>query len=90
MCAFFRARAIYRTAMAAAAAAADFQVSEQMLEHRPVVGLAGADEHHQRSSTTVDEVVNLAGQTASGAADAMVRRLDRQIRVIRPSPLCHG
>ena len=61
-----------------------------MLEHRGVVGLAGADQHHQRSSRAVDEVVDLAGQPAAGTANAVVRRLDAQIRVIRPSPLCGG
>jgi hypothetical protein len=61
-----------------------------MLEHGAIVGLAGADEHHQRPSAPVDEVMNLAGQAATGTADAVVRRLDVQIRVIRPSPLCGG
>lgn len=74
---------------AATAAAVHFQVREQMLEHRSVVGLAGAHEHHQRSSAAVNEMVNLAGQPAAGAANPVVRRLDRQIRAIRPSPLCH-
>jgi hypothetical protein len=54
------------------------------------MGLARAYQHHQRSSAAVDEVMDLAGQAAAGAANAVVRRLDRQIRVIRPSPLCGG
>ena len=58
-----------------------------MLEDWGVVGLAGRDQHYQRPSDTVDEVVNLAGQSAAGAADAVVRRLDAGIVVIRPSPL---
>jgi hypothetical protein len=74
----------------ATAATVDFQVRKQMLQHGAVVGLAGAHEHYQRSSSSVDEVMNLAGQPAAGAANAVVRRLARQIRVIRPSPLCHG
>jgi hypothetical protein len=65
-------------------------VAEQMLEHRTVMFLASTDEHHQGSSAAVDEVMSLAGQPAAGAANAVVRRLARQIRVIRPSPLCHG
>jgi hypothetical protein len=72
------------------AAAIHFQVCEQMLEHRSVMGLARAYEHHQRSSAAVDKVMDLAGQSTAGAANAVVRRLDRQIRVIRPSPPCRG
>ena len=71
-------------------AAVDFQIPEQMLKHRAVMRLAGTDEHHKWPSVPVDEVVNLAGETAAGAANAVVRRLDAQIRVIRPSPLCHA
>jgi hypothetical protein len=52
--------------------------------------LAGTDEHHQWPSVPVDEMVNLAGETTARAANAVVRRLDGQIRVIRPSPLCHA
>jgi hypothetical protein len=65
-------------------------VREQMLQHRAIVGLPGTDEHYQRPSSPVDEVMNLAGQPAAGATNTVVRRLARQIRVIRPSPLCHG
>jgi hypothetical protein len=61
-----------------------------MLEHRAVVGVTGPDEHHQRSPASVDEVVNLAGQPATGTANTVIRRLVEQIRVIRPSPLCGG
>ena len=61
-----------------------------MLEHGSIVGLAGADEHHQRPSAPVDEVMNLAGQATKGTANAVVRRLDAGIVVIRPSPLCGG
>ncbi|OFJ50314.1 hypothetical protein BEL07_28995 [Mycolicibacterium grossiae] len=71
-------------------AALGFQVGEQMLQNRSVVGLASAHEHDQRSSVAVDEVMDLAGQSAAGAANAVVRRLAGQICVIRPSPLCHG
>jgi len=61
-----------------------------MLEDRSVVGLPGGDQHDQGPSRTIDEMVNLAGQTAAGAAYRVVRRLDAWIRVIRPSPLCGG
>lgn len=71
-------------------AALNFEVSEQMLQDRSVTCLAGAHEHHQRTSVAVDEVMDLAGQSAARAANAVVRRLARQIRVIRPSPLCRG
>lgn len=67
----------------------DCQVCEQMLQHRAIVGLTGTDEHDQGSSASVDEVMNLAGQPATGTANAVVTRLAGQIRVIRPSPLCH-
>lgn len=58
-----------------------------MLEDGCVIGLAGGDQHDQGSAGTVDEVMDLGGQPASGAANAVVRRLDARIRVIRPSPL---
>ncbi|MGY4646372.1 hypothetical protein ACVWWN_000168 [Mycobacterium sp. URHB0021] len=74
----------------ATAVMVDFQVRKQMLQHGAVVGLAGAHEHYQRSSSSVDEVMNLAGQPAAGAANAMVRRRAGQIRVIRPSPGAAG
>lgn len=61
-----------------------------MLKHRAIVGLPSPDEHHQRPSVAVDKVMNLAGQPAAGTPNAMVRRLDQQILVIRPSPLCRG
>jgi hypothetical protein len=38
----------------------------------------------------VDDLVDLAGQPTAGATDSVVRRLDGQILVIRPSPLCGG
>lgn len=61
-----------------------------MLEDWPVVGLTSADKYHQRTALTVDKVMDLAGQPAARAANAVVRRLDAKIRVIRPSPLCRG
>jgi len=58
-----------------------------MVEDRCVVGLARGDQHDQRSACSIDEVMNLGGQAATGTADAVVRRLDAGIRVIPPSPL---
>jgi hypothetical protein len=63
---------------------------EQMLQHGAVVGLASAHEHDQGPSAAIDEVMNFAGQSTAGAANTVIRRLARQIRVIRPSPLCRG
>ena len=68
----------------------DAQLRQQMREDWGVVGLAGRHQHDQRSAVAVDEVVDLGGQPAAGTADAVVRRLDARIRVIRPSPLCGG
>ncbi|OBG37013.1 hypothetical protein A5672_18675 [Mycobacterium alsense] len=66
------------------------QMCQQMLEHRIVSGLAGADEDHQGQPLAIDELVNLGAQPTAGTANAVVRRLDDQILVIRPSPLCGG
>jgi hypothetical protein len=54
------------------------------------MGLARTDKHHQRPAMAIDKLMNLAGQPATRTANAVVRRLDEQIRVIRPSPLCRG
>ncbi len=63
------------------------QVCQQMLQHRVVTGLAGADQDHHGQPLAIDELVNLGAQPSAGAANAVVRRLDDQILVIRPSPL---
>lgn len=63
---------------------------QQMLEHRVVAGLASTDEDHQGQPGTIDELVDLGAQPTAGAANAVVRRLDAEILVIRPSPLCGG
>jgi hypothetical protein len=70
--------------------ALDSEVREQMLEHRAIMGLSGADEYHQRPAAAIYEVMDLAGQPATGTANTVVRRFDEQTRVIRPSPLCRG
>lgn len=82
----------------------DTQVREQDREHRGVVRVAGADEDDQGPATTVDQLVDLRGQPAAGAADAVVNWLviqadealkqpltcqNRRIFVIRSCPLCH-
>lgn len=61
-----------------------------MLEDRIVTGLTGSHEDHQRPPGTVDELVDLGAQPATGTANAVVRRLGAEIPVIRPSPLCGG
>ena len=66
------------------------QVPQKVLEDGGVVGLAGRDQYHQGTSDAVDEVVNLAGQSAAGPTNAVVRRLDAGMVVVRPSPLCGG
>lgn len=71
-----------------ATAAPDFEMGEQMLEHRAVTSLAGADEGHQRPPGTVDKLMDFGAQPTARAANAVVRRLDAGIVVIRPSPLC--
>jgi len=63
---------------------------QQMLEHRIVACLASTDEDHQGQAGTIDELMDLGAQPAAGATNAVVRRLDAGIVVIRPSPLCGG
>lgn len=67
--------------------------------------MPGCDQNDQRSTTAVDELVDLGGQATTRAADGVMNRLvveaetrlrypptwgDGQILVIRPSPLCPG
>jgi len=59
-----------------------------MLKDGAIVAVAGRDQYHQRSPGAVDEVVDLAGQPATGTTNTVVRRLEAEILVIRPSPLC--
>lgn len=66
------------------------QMGHQIRKDRRVIGLARAEEHDQWSTLTVNEVMDLRAQPAAGAANTVIRRLDRQIRVIRPSPQCRG
>ncbi|AGP62390.1 hypothetical protein OEM_18730 [Mycobacterium intracellulare subsp. yongonense 05-1390] len=59
-----------------------------MLKDGAVVGLPGRNQNHQRAPGAVDEVMDLAGPAAAGTANTVVKRLDAEILVIRPSPLC--
>ena len=65
-------------------------MGQQVFKDRGIVGLLGRDQHHQWSPEAVDKVVDLAGQPTARTANAVVRRLDAEILVIRPSPLCGG
>ena len=60
---------------------------------RRVGGVAAGEHQPQRAAFAVGGEVDLAGHTASGAADRMVKRLgiaaaNEGIRVVRSSPLC--
>lgn len=59
-------------------------------EHRGVAGLAGADEHDQRQTAAVDEMVDLGRQATTGPADSVVRGFLAQIPVVRQVPPCAG
>jgi hypothetical protein len=57
-----------------------------MGEHRCVAGLPRPDQHNHGPPMAVDEVMDLGGPATAGATDRVVRRLDPQIRVVRPQP----
>lgn len=65
----------------------DFPEHPQMLhqrqEHRRITRLPWAQQHDQGQTVAVDELVDLRGQAAAGATDAVIRRLDAQILVTR-------
>lgn len=63
------------------------QPPEQRQQGRRITGLPGGEGDHQRQAMTVDELVNLRRQTAPRAAQGVIRRFGKWIRVIRPSPL---
>lgn len=55
-----RCRALVEVGCAASAAdTLDAQVCHEVFEDRAVVGLAGGDQHDQRSARTVDQMMNL-------------------------------
>lgn len=67
--------------------ARDTELRQQRQQSGCVAGLAGGDGDHQWEPVVVDELVDLRRQSAAGAADRVIRRLDGRIRVIRSSPL---
>lgn len=84
------ADAIGSRAWSTRAATGDVEVRHQDREHRRITSLPGPDEHHQWQSVAVDELVDLAAQTAARPANSMIRRLGAEILVIRQVPLCPG
>lgn len=57
-----------------------------MPEHRCIAGLAGTDEHDQRSPVPVDQLVDLRRQAPAGPAQCVITGLDQQIPVVRSRP----
>ena len=68
----------------------DSQVAHQMGDHWCVAGLLRPDQHNHGPPMAVDGVMDLGGPATAGATDRVVRRLDPQIRVVRPSPCGPG
>jgi hypothetical protein len=59
------------------------QLLEQRDQHRRVPGLARRDGDHQGQAAAIDQMVELGRETAAGAAEAVIRRLDQWILVVR-------
>ena len=57
------------------AAPLDAQVGQQDGEHRGVVGLTRSGQDHQRSSATIDELMDLGQQSARRATHGVIGRL---------------
>src|SRR5690606_5317333 len=77
----------------AAGGARDLDQAQHHFQRAPVVALARGDQYRQGPSAPVDGMMDLAGQPAAGAPDAVIGRLavdtaEAQIRVIRSGPLC--
>ncbi|UPU42942.1 hypothetical protein M0639_28595 [Rhodococcus qingshengii JCM 15477] len=68
----------------------DAQLLRKRQQHRRIPGLAGSDQRDQRQPVAVDELMDLGRQPTPRAADPVIRRLDRWIRVVRPIPLWGG
>jgi hypothetical protein len=66
--------------------ATNLKVGQQLFEYWRIPSLACPDEDHHRQSVALDEVMDLGAQPTSGPSDAVIRRLDARIGVIRPSP----
>lgn len=65
----------------------DSEPAQQRQQRRRVTRLARRDSDHQRQTVVIDELMDLRRQSAPGATDRVIRRLDGRIRVIRSSPL---
>ena len=65
----------------------DAQLRHQRQKHRRVTGLTWCDQRDQRQPVAVDELMDLRREATTGATNAVVRRLEPRIRVIRSSPL---
>lgn len=63
--------------------------AEHMQKGQPhwVTSLPGRDHRGQPEPAAIDEVMALRPQATAGATDAVIRRLESDIRVIRPSAL---
>src|SRR5690606_21078790 len=75
----------------AAGGARDLDRAQHHFQRAPVVALARGDQYRQGPSAPVDGILDLAGQPAAGAPDALIGRLavdtaEAQIRVIRSGP----
>ena len=65
----------------------DVNALDRVGEHRRVVDVPRRQHHIQRSPPAIGNQMDFAGQTASGAADRMIRRLLAQNPVIPSRPL---
>lgn len=71
--------------------AGNVDLGEDFGEHGAVVALPASDDHRERAAVSVDGLMDLRGQPAAGAADAVsgwFNLVPGQILVIRSRPLC--
>jgi len=61
---------------------------QQRHQLRVIAGLAAGQDHGDRTGAVIGQRMDLRAQTAPGTTQRTISRLDRQIRVIRWSPLC--
>ena len=66
----------------------DPDLVESGSEHARVSALTGRQQERQRPSPTVADKMGLGRQTPTGAADRVVDRFRRELRVVRSGPLC--
>lgn len=64
--------------------AGDAKVLQERDEHGRVSGLARRDGDNQGQAVTVDQVMEFGRRATSGAAEAMISRLDQWIVVVPP------